>query len=251
VIRTEQLDTVAILHLEHGRANTFDVEFCSGVMEELGKHRDSPTGAIVLTGQRNIFSAGVDLLRLVEEGPDYVRDLLVIFHDLCSQVLVFPKPIVAAINGHAIAGGCILACMADRRLMVQERGRIGVPELLVGVPFPTTPLEVMRFVLPPQHLQEVIYGGETYDPEEALARGLVDRLVPEQDLLTRALEEARALLALPEATFRLTKAQLREPVVERIRIGHERHGPAIVEVWTDPAILAAVREYVEKTLKRS
>ena len=90
--------------------------------------------------------------------------------------------------------GCILACMADRRLMVQERGRIGVPELLVGVPFPTTPLEVMRFVLPPQHLQEVIYGGRTYDPEEALARGLVDRLVPEQDLLARALEEARYIL---------------------------------------------------------
>jgi enoyl-CoA hydratase len=238
------------LHLEHGRANTFDVEFCSRVVEELGKHRDSQTRAVILTGQQNIFSAGVDLLRLVEEGPDYVRDLLAIFHDFCSQVFVFPKPIVAAINGHAIAGGCILACMADRRLMVQESGRIGVPELLIGVPFPAAPLEVMRFVLPPQHLQEVIYSGATYDPEEALARGLVDRLVPAPDLLARALEEARALVSLPEATFRLTKAQLREPALGRMRIGHERHDPGVVAAWTDPTILAAVGEYVEKTLKR-
>jgi enoyl-CoA hydratase len=249
MVRTEQLDTVAILHLEHGSANTFDVEFCSRAVEELEKHRDSQTRAIILTGRRNIFSAGVDLLRLVEEGPDYARDLLEVFHDFCSQVFVFPKPIVAAINGHAIAGGCVLACMADWRLMVQESGRIGVPELLVGVPFPAAPLEVMRFAVPPQHLQEVIYFGNTYDPEEALARGLVDRLVPEQDLQTRALEDARLLASLPETTFRLTKIQLREPVVERMRIGHERHGPEVVEAWTDPAIRTAVEDYVEKTLK--
>jgi enoyl-CoA hydratase len=134
--------------------------------------------------------------------------------------------------------------------MVQESGRIGVPELLVGVPFPAAPLEVMRFVLPPQHLQEVVYGGNTYDPEEALARGLVDRLVPERDLQARALEDARFLASLPESTFRLTKVQLREPLVERMRIGHEKHDPGVVETWTDPAILAAVEEYVEKTLKR-
>ena len=98
--------------------------------------RGSDAKAVVLTGQGKIFSAGVDLKRLSEGGADYIRKFLPVLHKLYDTVFYHPKPVVAAINGHAIAGGCVLACCADRRIMAREGGRIGVTESLVGVPFP-------------------------------------------------------------------------------------------------------------------
>ena len=85
-----------------------------------------------------------------------------------EALFAFPKPVVAAVNGHAIAGGCIMACCADYRIMAREPGRIGIPELLVGVPFPVVPLEIVRFATPPQHLQALIYRGLTLTADDAL-----------------------------------------------------------------------------------
>ena len=84
---------------------------------------------------------------------------------------------VAAINGHAMAGGCVLACAADRRLMARDAGRIGVTELLVGVPFPAAAMEIMRCATAPQYFEDAIFSGATYTPPEAVARGLVHDIV--------------------------------------------------------------------------
>ena len=112
---------------------------------------------------------------------------------------------MAAINGHAIAGGCVLACAADYRVMAQRTGRIGIPELLVGVPFPTIALEIMRFVAAPQHVQTLLYGGTTFPPESAVERGLVDAMVAPEYLFEHAMHVAETLAALPLAAFMLTK----------------------------------------------
>src|SRR5262249_58457001 len=95
-------------------------------------------------GTGRIFSAGVDLLRLSEGGASYVRKFLPALCAMFAAVFSHAAPVVAAINGHAIAGGCVLACAADRRLVAREGGRIGVAGLLVGGPFPPGPLEIMR-----------------------------------------------------------------------------------------------------------
>jgi enoyl-CoA hydratase/carnithine racemase len=105
-----------------------------------------------------------------------------------------PKPVVAAVNGHAIAGGCVMACAADYRMMAREPGRIGIPELLVGVPFPVVPLEIMRFAAPPQHLQSLIYRGTTLTADEALQHGLVDAVVDPEGLVDGAVAVAEPQL---------------------------------------------------------
>jgi enoyl-CoA hydratase len=94
-----------------------------------------------------------------------------------AALFSFPKPVVAAINGHAIAGGCVLACTCDKRLMGHEVGTIGVTELLVGFPFPALALEIMRSVTPPHYFEDVICGAATYAPSAGVARGLVDEVV--------------------------------------------------------------------------
>ena len=147
-------DGIAVLTLMHGKANALDIEFCEALAARFMELRSSDAKAVVLTGQGKIFSAGVDLKRLSEGGADYIRKFLPALHKLYDTVFYHPKPVVAAINGHAIAGGCVLAACADRRIMARESGRIGVTELLVGVPFPALAFEIVRFAVPPRYLPD-------------------------------------------------------------------------------------------------
>ncbi|HSQ19581.1 MAG TPA: enoyl-CoA hydratase/isomerase family protein, partial [Blastocatellia bacterium] len=163
----------------------------------------------------------------------------------------YPKPVVAAINGHAIAGGCVLACAADYRLMAQQTGRIGVPELLVGVPFPTIALEIMRGAVAPHHLPSLLYRGAMVDPANAVQRGLVDAVVESTTLLEQAVAAAETLAALPQLAFALTKREVREPAMKRVREDGPEFDMAAQELWEAPTTLAAIRAYVAQTFKRS
>jgi enoyl-CoA hydratase len=206
---------------------------------------------VVLTGQGAMFSAGVDLVRLNAGGADYVRRFLPALHRLYETVFFHPRPVIAAINGHAIAGGCVLQCCADRRIAAAGGARIGVTELLVGVPFPPMAFEVMRFASPPRYLPEGIMTGATFTPDVALTRGLVDEVVEPAALLTRALAVAEPLATLPPQTFAQTKQQIRQGVADMM----ERHGSRLVAeseaIWTSDATLDRVRDYVARTFKKA
>src|SRR5262245_17432535 len=227
-----------------------DVELCQGLTARFEELRSDPAQAIVLTGEGRIFSAGVDLLRVLEGGGDYLSAFLPALCQLFETAFSFPKPLVAAINGHAIAGGCVLACAADCRVVARGAGRMGVPELLVGVPFPTIALEIMRFATAPQYFPSLVYGGGTFSPVEAEARGLVDAIVEPDSLIDHAVGIAESLAALPPVPFALTKQQLREPAAKRIRDDGPRVDPLVREIWAGPESLAAIRAYVARTFKR-
>lgn len=143
----------------------------------------------------------------------------------------------------------MLAAMADRRLMADGKGRIGVPEVLVGLPFPAGPLEIMRFVVRPPYLAEVVYGGATYEPPDALERGLVDRVEAESALLERSIEEAIDLTRGAAEAFRLTKLQIRHPILENMRSNERAYDDQLRTAWTDPHTLGAIRDYVNRTFK--
>lgn len=241
---------VALVRLVHGKANALDLEFCSVIAARFSELRSTSERAIMLTGQGRMFSAGVDLPRLIAGGADYVKQFLPALHKLYDTVFHHPKPVVAAVNGHAIAGGCVLACCADRRIGVRDGGRIGVTELLVGVPFPAMAFEVMRFATPPAFFPEVILGGATYPPEVALARRLIDELVEPAALLDAAMAAAKTLAALPPATFALTKSQIRQPLIDRMAKDGARVDALAEQIWTSPDTLAHVRDFVAKTLKK-
>jgi enoyl-CoA hydratase len=156
---------IAIVTMVHGKANALDIEFCDALAAQFEALRGSDAKAVVLTGQGKMFSAGVNLIRLSEGGAAYVRRFLPALHRLYDTVFFFPKPVVAAVNGHAIAGGCVLQACADRRIAARDGGRIGVTELLVGVPFPPLAFEVMRFASPPRYLADGVFSGATFTPD--------------------------------------------------------------------------------------
>jgi enoyl-CoA hydratase len=250
ILREDDSD-VAVLTLSHGKVHALDLELLQALEERLGEVECSPARAVVLTGSGGIFSAGVNLVRLLEGGAAYLRDFLPVLTTAMSRLFFFPKPVVAAVSGHAIAGGCVLAAACDHRIMARGPGRIGVTELLVGVPFPAIALEIMRFALPPHQAQEALYTGRTWGVDEALRRGFVDEVVEAPLLLERARAVAGALGALPPATFRLTKEQLRQPARERWEASRARIDAEVGPIWTGPEARAAIETYVRQTLGKS
>jgi enoyl-CoA hydratase len=249
MIERSQHEGILTLRLAHGKASALDVELLEALLSELhGVTED--VRALVLTGTGSIFSAGVDLFRLTEGGADYVRRFIPLLSRAVRALFAFPRPVVAAANGHAIAGGCILVLVADVRLMAEGTGRIGLPELLVGVPFPAAALEIVRFAVPRDKVQSLVYTGRTLPPQEALRAGLVDEVVAPDTLLARAQEIARQLALIPPVTYRLTKQSLRAAALERMERASEAQEQAVLEVWSAAETHARIREYLRRTVRK-
>jgi enoyl-CoA hydratase len=251
MIEVSQRDEIAVLTMTHGKANAQSVEFCEAVAKAFNDQRSSAARAIVLTGNGSIFSAGVDLPRIATEGDVYVRRFLPALHRMFEAAFYCPKPVVAAVNGHAMAGGCVLACCADARIMARGQGRIGITEILVGVPFPALAFEVMRFAANPQYLADMTLTGATYHCDEARTRGLVDEIAEPTELMTRAVTIAKTLATVPTATFVATKNQMRQPVTDHMTRHGARIDAQVEEIWTSAETLQSIRAFAARTIKKS
>lgn len=247
MIERELDDGILTLRLAHGKASAMDVE----LLEALGREMEGigDARAVILTGTGSIFSAGVDLFRVTDGGQAYADRFLPLLSTFVRALFTLPVPVVAAVNGHAIAGGGVMTLAADYRLMARGSGRIGVPELLVGVPFPAAPLEVVRFAVPPDRLQAIVYTGRTLLPDDALAQGLVDEVVDADALPARTREVAAQLAALPPDAFRMTKQRLRAEAVARMD-GAAEYDRLAHAAWSAPETHARIRDYVQRTMRR-
>ena len=132
--------------------------------------------------------------------------------------------------------------------MARGPGRIGVTELLVGLPFPAAALEVMRFAVRPERFQEIIYEGRTYAPEDARLCGLVDEVADEVAVVERACQVAETLAAIPPPSFALSKRHIRQPVRDLLDAHEASIDAEVMRVWTNPETRDAVRRYVERVL---
>jgi enoyl-CoA hydratase len=249
MIEHDLADGLLTLRLAHGKASALDLELCRALQREMEEAAESTdVRAVILTGRGSIFSAGVDLPRLVNAGGSYVQDFIEAFEAMLRALFLFPKPAITAANGHAIAGGAILAFACDYRLMCG--GRIGIPEALVGVPFPPLALEVSRFAIPRQHLQPMLYLARTIEVAEAKAMGIIDEIVAPDDLMRRAGEVARQLAGIAPETFRITKRQIREPFLRDAAAFARASADEIDEMWASAAAHERIRQYLAKTIGR-
>ncbi len=250
MIERSDMDGIAILRLSHGKANAMDVELCQAVIDALGSLQSSSAKAVILTGQGAMFSAGVDLIRTNAGGPDYVRKFLPVLNAMFDAVFHFPRPVIAAVNGHAIAGGCVLACCADYRVMAQGNGRIGITELLVGLPFPALAFEVMRLATTPRFFPQAVYAGETHLSDGGLERGWIHEVVPGAQLAEKALAAAQRLAALPSVTFATTKRQMHADVLARMEKEGAAIDAAVIDIWASAEAESRIRAYVARTLRK-
>jgi enoyl-CoA hydratase len=249
LIDIENAGPVTVLRLAHGPVNALDLELCRELATQCRTVAASSARAVVLTGAGRAFSAGVDLHRLLDGGADYVREFFPALAELFGALFAVDKPVVAAVNGHAIAGGCILAAAADVTLMAQGPGRIGVPEIKVGVPFPRIALEILRHKAGAVPARRLVLGAETHTPDAAVALGLVDEVVAAEDLPERAIAVAAALAdSAPADTFAVTKAQLQRDALDRLARFDD--DAAALEVWLRRVTDGWTAKYVE-SLRRN
>src|SRR5947208_17157872 len=239
-MRLERDGQVAVLRMQSGKVNAIGPASLATLGELRGQLGDAR--AAVITGEGNAFSAGLDLPSLIDLDRATMRQFMGRFDEFMLRLFELPIPLVAAVNGHAIAGGCVLALQADVRIGADRDVRIGLNETQLGIGLPAVVLETLRCQVPPQSLALIALEGRLFSPRDALQVGLVHEVVPEAELFDKALARAQALAALWPAGVRQVKSALRAPVAARIRELDAMQSDKWVESWlsAEPGLRATV-----------
>jgi len=230
---------VRLLTLDRPPANAEDETLIGALGEALAAARtDDAVRAVVLTGQGPFFSGGFDLAapRRDEATAHRLRDQ---FRDVHLDLLAFPKPTVAMVNGHAIAGGLVLVLACDYRLGLDANYRIGLNEVAIGASFPLVALEIVRLRLPHARASELLLGAAIYPASQALRLGVVDELLPGATFAETVLRRAARLGAFPREAYAHTKTALIAETVARVRAEAPADAAAGAAVWTTAESRAA------------
>jgi enoyl-CoA hydratase/carnithine racemase len=221
---------IALIQLSAGKANAMSAEFLDHLDGLLEKLEQSDARAAVVTGYERFFSAGLALPTLIDLDRAAMRRFIDRFSQVMTRLFVEPRPVVAAINGHAIAGGCVMALMCDWRIMVDEpKSKIGLNEVQLGIGLPSVVIEALRLAVPPASLIPIAMEGQLFSPQRALELGLVHELVASASLSERAQARAVELATPPSSGVMQVKAALRSSARELM----ERNGPDETEAWLD------------------
>jgi enoyl-CoA hydratase/carnithine racemase len=216
-IRIEDRDGgVRVLALDRPPANALDEAVLADLEAALDAARDdAAVRALVLAGSGAFFSGGFDLTvpRRDARGTERLRRL---YRDSHVKLLAFPKPTVAMLAGHAIAGGLVLVLACDYRLGAQGDYKIGLNEVAIGASFPRVALEIVRLRLPHARAAELLLGAALYPASQATRLGVVDELLPADGIEATVLRRAARMGAFPREAYAHTKAALVEDAVARV-----------------------------------
>ncbi|MFQ5458137.1 MAG: crotonase/enoyl-CoA hydratase family protein [Myxococcota bacterium] len=216
-------DSIAELTLDDGKVNAMSQPFFAALNAALDQAEKDEARAVVLTGRPGVFSAGLNLKLLPTLSPEEIRDTLIDFGNAMLRVYTFPIPTLAAVSGHAIAGGFVLMSACDLRLVAGGPHRIHLNEVAIGLTLPTWAILIAQSATPPRWHTEAILHARLYTPEEALDRGIIDRIVTSaEDLGREALAAAAGLAALDTKAYAVAKTRMREPGVNHVRQFIER-----------------------------
>lgn len=223
--------------------NALSSAMMSFLLSELEKANGAP---VLITGAGDAFSAGLNLKEIAAKDADTMGEFLTLLEACMTALYLYPGPTVALINGHAIAGGAVLALCCDVRIATSRpEAKIGLNEVALGLRFPPRILAIAKRRLPPTHIEEVLLGAGLFDPAQAVRVGLIDAVSDEPERLART--RLAALAAHPAEAYAQTKRDLRGdaqslcPDDEHARVLSE-----MVSLWTGPAI----KEKIASLLKR-
>lgn len=247
VFKVERRGAVAHVTMDDGKANAMNDAFLTELDATLaGLEKDKP-GAVVLAGRTGMFSAGLDLVGLPRKSRAEMTAFLDRFKRVFARFYTFPRPVVAAVSGHAIAGGCILALCADVRIGAKGRFKLGVNEVRLNIPFPRGTTEVITDAVPARYVPEVLLEGRLFSPDEAVERGLLHEAVDPERLLPHALDRAETLAHAPDACAVIKDALRHETVAKFVAKGGDE---AFLDAWFKPETQATLQAAVAAFAKR-
>ncbi len=248
MITVEKRGKVALVWLDRSVTNAINmncVKVLSAIIDKLGSDPEV-AGIVLSSSSANFFSIGFDIPELFDLSREEFGAFYGAVNQMCLDLYALPKPTVAAITGHAIAGGCILALCCDYRFIANGRKLIGLNEVKLGLPVPYPADRMLRELVGMRPAREIMEAGEFYEPEQALALGLVDRVLPLERVVEEAVEMAVELGSLPCVAYGMIKGNRVETLLAEVeRRGAEKE-KTFVERWYSDQARELLREAMKK-----
>lgn len=245
LIKIENHDPLALLRLENGVTNAISPILVDELIEASGIVKEQFQGA-VLGGGDKFFCIGLELPNLLR----YDHEQMSLFWDRFDQAVLslysLPIPIAAAINGHAAAGGAILAMTADYRYIAEGRNLIGLNEINIGLPVPFMADLILRQLIGDRAATNMMYGGDLLSPEDALELGLVDDILPGERVEAHALEQIAQFADKPQPAFEMIKNNRTEEVRRKFDQQCSTRKQELLDCWFQPAVKEMLIAAAEK-----
>jgi len=213
----------------------------SGLMASVLAQVEAANGApLLLCGDGDAFSAGLNLKEVSELDSEGMQAFLENLQHFFKTIWTYPGPTVAAVNGHAIAGGCILAMCCDVAIATDnEQARIGLNEVAIGLRFPPSLLRFVRANIAPNHIDEVLLGAGLHAPADAARLGLVQHV--DSDPIAAARTRLKKLSRHPPDAYAATKLDMRSGIMDATEEEQRQFNEQVVPFWTSPELKAKIR----------
>ena len=241
-VHVERVDTITVLRLNRPPANAFDLPLTRHLEEQLRVLEAHNPAAIVLTGTDDFFSAGLDLKLVPHYDERDQRDMILSFGRLVARLYAFPRPTVAAVNGHAVAAGTLLTLACDYRVGSKGDYKLGLTGARVGIPYPVAAQAIFQAELDPAARRTMVLGASPLSPDEAVAKGVLDELQPPERVLARAVDVAKTRANLPAEAYGKIKRQLRSAALDRIAQATDDGADPLLGAWLTADSAAASAE---------
>jgi len=245
-LKLEVKEHVAYLTMQRGKANALNTEMIRALKEALETvQHDTSVGGLVLRGQADFFSAGIDLIELYAYDEIQVREFWNLFMETLTTFVAFSKPAIAAINGHSPAGGCVLALCCDYRIMASGNSIIGLNEIPVGIIVPYRIFELYGFWLGSAKAYQFLLEGTLFNPDQAQQVGLVDQVVPPNQLYTQVDRQMKKYLNLNSNTWQQSKRYLRKNLIASFQENTSEVIDHVLSQWWEPSTREMLKTIIQ------
>jgi enoyl-CoA hydratase len=215
-LATYELDgRIATITMDDGKVNALSIAMLESLHAAFDR-AEADKAIVVLTGREQYFSAGFDL-KVFQEQPERIGEMLTLGATLCERVLGFPTPVLAAVNGHAIAAGAFLSLSTDLRIGIEGPFKLGLNEVKIGLTVPLFVVELARQRLTPAAFNRSVVTAAMYGPADAMAAGFLDRVVDPAELDSVVAEAAAELAGLNAEAHAATKLRVRGDALKAVR----------------------------------
>ncbi|NQT68595.1 MAG: enoyl-CoA hydratase/isomerase family protein [Desulfobacteraceae bacterium] len=231
-VHVSKTGEIATVTLSRGKVNALNEPMLREIRTSFQDlEKSDEVRAVILTGRGKFFSFGFDIPELLSYSKDDFIRYLTTFANFCSYLFLFPKPVIAALNGHTIAGGCMLANACDLRVMVSEKAKIALNEITFGASVFAGSVAILKFCVGSRNAETILYSGTMYSPDEAARLGLVDQIVPAENLMQAAEKAAVDFASKSAAAFSSIKGLLRGPIAEEMAKREQDSLHEFADIW--------------------
>ncbi len=247
-IQMDFIDGVALVQLNRGVTNALNLQVIQELSESLQQVKSDPEtkGMVLTSSNRKFFCIGYGLTELYGISKEEFTVFYKAFNQFCLDLYTFLKPTVAAVTGHAIAGGCALTLCCDYRYIAEGRKLMGFNVVKIGIPVPYMVNCLLLNLVGYRHTRDISESGEFYEPDQLLKMGIVDNIFSEDEIIERAVEKVGTLSELPRKAYEITKQNRIEQVKQQITEHLEEKEHHFIECWSSPETQKLIKKAMEK-----